>query len=200
MDTTKKEVNNDIIDLEETKEGNFSSDLLPAVVEKKRKGILSVRYRKIASLAVRGWSPVEIGREMGLRPERVTVILERDDVWQFVIEEIRGLFSEGDRMIASLYKKAMVTLDEDLSSADPNIRKAAREQVLRLWGYGKNQPQDGERPNVSIVQQFLGGAEGGSKPLIQSMDEIILQKRKERGLKTETEMKGDENEESIEKD
>lgn len=182
METTEKEV----IELKETQEGAFATDdLLPAIVEKKRKGILSVRYRKIASLAVRGWSPTEIGKEMGIRPERVTVILERDDVWQFVIEEIRGLFSEGDRMVASLYKKAMVTLDEDLSSPDANVRRAAREQILRLWGYGKNQPQDGERPNVSIVQQFLGGSEGGSKPLIQSMDEIILQKRKERGLKTE---------------
>lgn len=184
METTKKE--SDIIDVIE-EDGVLSpieTPNLPAIPGKKRKGILSVKYRKIASLAVRGWSPVEIGRDVGVRPERISIILERDDVWEFVLEEIRGLFSEGDRILASLYKKAMIGLDEDMSSTDPSVRRSAREQVLKLWGFGKNQPQDGEK-NVSLIQQFFGGGVEGTKPLIQSMDEIILQKRKERGLKTE---------------
>ncbi len=170
------EEDKDIIELEETGESTF----LPAKIPKKRKGFLSVKYRKIASLAVRGWSPTEIANEVGVKPERISLILERDDVWEYVLDEIRGLFSEGDRILSSLYKKTMISLDEDLSSKDPNVRKSAREQVLRLCG--KNQSSDGS--NVSLVQQFFGGGEG-SKPLIQSMDEIILQKRKERGLKTE---------------
>ena len=58
------------------------------------------------------------------------------------------------------------------------------DKILKLWGYGKNQPQDGEK-SISLIQQFFGGGVEGAKPLIQSMDEIILQKRKERGLKTE---------------
>ena len=181
---------NDIIDVEENEDnGTFSpvdeiQNLPVSTIGKKRRGVLGVKYRKIAALAVRGWSPVEIGKEVGVRPERISIILERDDVWESVIEEIRGLFSEGDRILASLYKKAMKGLDEDMSSTDPAVRRSAREQVLKLWGYGKNQPQDGEK-SISLIQQFFGGGVEGAKPLIQSMDEIILQKRKERGLKTE---------------
>lgn len=146
---------------------------------KKRRGKLAVKYRQVAELAARGWSVNQIGKQVGVRPERVSIILEKDEVWEYVLEIIKNLFSEGDRILASLYKKALEGLDMDLSNPSPEIRRQAREQV-RIWCMGKSQEKGG--PVVGIVQQFFGA--GNGKSIVQSMDEIILQKRKERGLKT----------------
>jgi hypothetical protein len=149
------------------------------IEEKKKK--LSSLYRRIAELSARGWSHQEISEEVGRTQSRISQILTRDDVWDYVTSIIRSTFSEGDRILSTLYKKTMVGLDQDVSSPDPDIRKNAREQVLKVWGYGRDKSlSDEDKPRVSLVQQFFGS--GSGQKTIQTMDDVILQSRKERGL------------------
>ena len=145
----------------------------------------------IAERAARGWSPEQIAeaKEVNLTRDRVYNILKREDVWEEVKWIIRDTFSEGDRMLASLYKRSLQTLDDDLNSIHPDVRASARADVLKLTREKVVQMgEDGEKPrSVSFIQQIFTGSEGeGSKRrssnLIHSMDDVILQKRKERGL------------------
>jgi hypothetical protein len=63
-------------------------------------------------------------------------------------------------------------------SDDPDVRKNSREQLFKLWGYPKGGETEGGT-HYNIVQQFF---QRGSGSIVKSMDEIILQKRRERGL------------------
>ena len=169
--------------------------LLPEVVEQPvetqplRRKKLSVRNMRIAELAARGWSPEEIAREVGRSRERIYEILKTDDVWEYIKDVIRDTFSEGDRILAYLYKKAMKGLDIDLSSSDPEVRQAARADIFKQWGYGRDKVvSSGEKAHISLFQQIFMGREGApTGSIIESIDDIILQKRKERGLPLEPE-------------
>lgn len=159
----------------------ITEENLPAIVEtKKRRGSLSIRNRRIAEMAARGWSPEEIAKEVKLRQDRVYEILKTDEVWEFVKDIIKNIFSEGDRVLAFLYKKALKGLDDDLLSNDADIRKSAREQVLKFLVR-----DGGEKSHISFIQQVYTnkGEPGGS--VVESIDDLILQKRKERGLSVE---------------
>lgn len=158
--------------------------------EKKK---LPYRYLIIAEMASRGWSPEEIAKEVGRKTITIYNILKRDDVWEYIAETIRSTFSEGDRILAYLYKKSLKGLDDDLSSPDSDVRKNAREQVFKQWGYGRDKlVSDGDSSSrqISLFQQIFLGRESGGGHIIESMDDIILKKRKERGLSEY----GDENE------
>jgi len=157
----------------------FLEDLL--VLQEKPEKKISVISRRVAEFAARGWSPKEISEEVGITKARISQILSKEEVWNYVTDIIRSTFSEGDRILSFLYRKTMMGLDQDLSSVDADVRKNAREQVLKVWGYGRDKSlSDEDKPRVSLVQQFFGG--GGGQKIIQTMDDIILQSRKDRGL------------------
>jgi len=140
---------------------------------------------KIAEMAARGWSPEEIAQEVHRTRDRVYNILKTDEVWDYMKGIIRDTFSEGDRILVLLYKKAMKGLDDDLSSSNPDVRKAARDQVLKTVLSKIGALTDGERTQINFFQ-FMGGSKEGPG-LIETMDDIILQKRKERGLPADDE-------------
>jgi hypothetical protein len=157
------------------------------------RGKLSIKYRKIAEMASRGWSVSLIAKEVGLTENRVYVILkENDQVWEYINQIIKDTFSEGDRILAALYKKAMIGIDEDLSSGDADVRIKTREQILKLWSSLSKAGEEGSGPQFNLIQQFFSGGKGTG--IVQSMDEIILQKRKERGLLTQEEPKQEDEE------
>jgi len=137
---------------------------------------------KIAEMAARGWTPEEIAKEVHRSRERVYLILKTEEVWDYMKGIIRDTFSEGDRILVLLYKKAMKGLDDDLQSSDPDVRKVARDQVLKTVLSKIGALTEGEKTQVNLFQFMGGGKEGSGQSLIQSMDDIILQKRKERGL------------------
>jgi hypothetical protein len=173
--------------------GQIMSDdkiLLPEIVEDSgevakplRRKKLSPINMRIAEMAARGFSPEQIAHDVGRTRARVYEILKTDEVWEEVKDRIRDTFSEGDRVLAYLYKKAMLGLDTDLSSTDPEIRKAARADIFRQWGYGRDKGGEGERTSISLFQQIFTGRAGTSTgSVVQSIDDLILQKRKDRGL------------------
>jgi hypothetical protein len=166
--------------VEKIVDAEITDENLPAIIEpKKKRGSLSIRYRRIAEMAARGWSPEEIAKEVKLRQDTVYEILKTDEVWEYVKEVIKDIFSEGDRILAFLYKKSLKGLDDDLLSDNADVRKSAREQVLKFLVR-----DGGEKSHISFIQQVYN-TKGGESSVIESIDDLILQKRKERGLPTE---------------
>jgi len=140
---------------------------------------LSVKYRLIAEKAARGFNPEMIAKDNNLSVAQVYKALKKDEVWEHIAEIIKEIFSEGDRLLANLFKKGLISLDTDLISDDPDVRKNTREQLFKLWGYSKGGESEGGTHH-NIIQQFFQAK--GSGGVVKSMDEIILEKRKERGL------------------
>jgi hypothetical protein len=147
----------------------------PEKKEEPKKGKLSLRYRLIAEHAARGY-PIEIiASKVNLTETTVYRILnENAQVWAEVNRIIENIFSEGDRILAGLYRKAMVKLDEQLEDPDVNIRDKAIEKILKCYGF------KGEQPSIL---QFIGGGKGPTG--VETIDDIIIRKRKERGLPVE---------------
>ena len=152
---------------------------------KQKKGKLTLRYKTIAEYAARGYPPEMIGKVVGLKSNTIRKILENnDEVWTYINEILSGLFREGDMLLIHLYKKALLKLDTEMESGDSDTRHKAIEKVLKqaMIAAGKGGEEGG---NKTLIAQFFGGAQGsgGSGGVgVESMDEIILRRRKERGL------------------
>lgn len=153
------------------------------IVTSPKRGKLSLKYRTIAEYAARGYSPRMISKIVGMRSDWIRQILEHNEAVQEHIGQIlNDLFQEGDMLLVHLYKKALEKLDSEMESTDPEIRHKAIEKVLRqaMASAGK-----GEEGSKTLIAQFFGGTQGsgGSGGVgVESMDEVILRKRKERGL------------------
>lgn len=150
-------------------------DVQSSPIKKIGTGAKAVKMKKLAELMARGWNVPQIAKELQLSTQHVYRLLNRPEVCSEVNEIVSEKFKDGDRLLSFLYKKAMIKLDEDMESSIPEIRQEAIEKVLKCVGYPKS--KDG----LTINQQINTG--GGNVGLIQDIDSIILQKRKERGLK-----------------
>jgi hypothetical protein len=167
------------------------SRLLP--LEAKR-GKMAVQYLKIAQMAVRGFSMEQIADEVKVPVARVSKLLRTNNqIWDFISRAIQETFSEGDRILAYLYKKSMMSLDDELSSPSPDIRQKARSQIFEMlkamqMTRGSAEEGGGQDNRSIIFNQFFGSSKVASGSKIKSMDDLILQKRRERGLETEAEL------------
>ena len=141
----------------------------------KEKG-LSRRHQRVADLAARGFSTNQIAEKTGLTAKRVREILRNEDVTKEICRITSEIFSEGDRHLASLYQKALTKLDEHLDSPNLEIQDKAIEKVLRFF-----QPK-GDVKAKPLIAQFFSGMQKGNEDLGRRLDEIVLQKRRERGL------------------
>lgn len=136
---------------------------------------LSRKKQMVAQLASRGFETAVIAEEVGLTPNRVPQILRTEEV----INEINRLtaerFEESDRLLAALYLKALTKLDEHLDHQNPEIQVKAIDKVLRFY-----EPKDeGAHP---LVAQFFAGKHALHSEKEESLDDLILRKRRERGL------------------
>ena len=152
---------------------------VPAVVSAiipKKKGKLSLKYRTIAEYAARGYSVELIAERIGITKGKVYNILETNElVWEEINRILTNIFADGDRMIANLRIKALKKLDDQLDSLNGDLRDKAIEKILKCSDYSKGDLK-------GAVIQFFGPGGKSEASGIQSIDDIILQKRKERGL------------------
>ena len=72
--------------------------------------------------------------------------------------------------------KVLAKLDEDLSSDDADVRGRAIDQVIRVYltRRGKN--------GYPMIAQYINVNGQGTTDFPTNIDELIIQKRKERGL------------------
>ena len=72
--------------------------------------------------------------------------------------------------------KVLAKLDEDLSSDDPEVRGRAIDQVIKVY-----LTRTGKYGNPTIAQ-YINVNGQGKTDFLTNIDELIIQKRKERGL------------------
>jgi hypothetical protein len=153
---------------------------------------LPLKHRMIAELAARCYPIDLIAKQVGLKPKRVYQLLDKSvEIWEEIDRIIKDLFSEGDRMLANLRINALKRLDDHIIDTNKNISLAAIEKVLKVYDYSK-----GEGPKQAIMN-FYGQGGKGSTLGVESMDDFILNRRKERGL-LEHKHEGDDEEEDNE--
>jgi len=137
-------------------------------------GKTKARQTKIAALIARGDSVKDIAKKVNMSESRIYHLLSEKD--SFVNAEINRilneLFASNDRHLINIYRKALLKLDAMLSSSDEENQYRAIDRIIKIYftRTAKN----------AIIQQYFGGQPQTEKPE-PSMDEIILQKRKERG-------------------
>jgi hypothetical protein len=191
----------EVIDAEEVKDDKPKVDLEKLQQEShsdriklSQKGVLSLRYQMIAEFAARGYPPAVIARELKISLKRTYLILRKSTL---VHEEIRRIvsekFSEAEKMLGYLFVKALSKIDVDMESADDEKRDKAIDRVLKIYSNARS----GREQPTSITQFFDTG--GGN--VIQDIDALIIQKRRERGLEpplVESKEKFDEKDEDAE--
>jgi len=140
----------------------------------KKKGAISLKHKMIAELAARGYPVSIIAQQVAVKEATIYHLLRNDqDIWNEINKVLSAIFAEGDRMLANLRIKALDQLDEQLQSSDKDLRDKAIDKILKITDYG----QEGNR---TAIFNFPGS--GGGEAGIQSVDDLILKMRKERGL------------------
>ncbi len=141
-----------------------------------RRGKIGIKYRRVAFLASKGLTSAVIAKDVNLSVDRVEKILQRLDVFEEVKRHLKESFEGSERFKIVLLEKALVGLEEQLISGTPDQKKFAIAQILKLF-----QPVPGQEGNKTLIQQFFGEG-NASQDAGKRLDEIILQKRRERGL------------------
>ena len=105
---------------------------------------LTDQQRRGAELAAAGWSGVDIGSELGVRPETVSR-WKRLPAWQAaydaIVAEVRG---ELEASLTELAGKALSELEALLGyDYDPSIRLRASVALLNMAGVGRVQQTRG---------------------------------------------------------
>ena len=144
----------------------------------KPKGRIQVRYLKVAALIARGFPISFVAKEAGLSETRIYHLLADPD--SFVNQEVHRilneLFASNDRTLLNLYLKVLVKLDEDLSSDDSDVRSKAIDQVIKVY-----LTRTGKSGNPTIAQ-YINVSGQGTTDCLTNIDQLVIQRRKERGL------------------
>lgn len=138
---------------------------------------LSRRHEMVAQLACRGLDAKAIAEQVRLSPKRVREILRGEEVIREITRITAEMFREVDHHLVSLYQKALVKLDEHLESSNLEIQDKAMDRIFRFF-----QPKGDVKAKPLIAQFFSGGMQQGNEDLGKRLDQIVLQKRRERGL------------------
>jgi hypothetical protein len=141
----------------------------------KKRGAISLKHRMIAEMAARSYPIAVIAQELHMKQSTVYRLLEsNEDIWDEINKVIASMFAEGDRILAHLRLKALVKLDEQLNSPNESISERAINKILRITD--SKPPAEGSKTAIFI------GQGGRSDQGIESVDEMIIRMRKERGL------------------
>ena len=156
-----------------------SNPEIPAeIIDNKIKGKTKAKHRMIAELIARGFSVKEVAQQVNLSESQISHLL--GDKESFVNTEISrilsNLFTENDRHLIDLYRRALQKLDNILSSSDEEKQFRAIDKIIKIF-------LTRSAKNGVTIQQYFGvesQEEEGGEP--KSIDEFIIRRRKERGL------------------
>ena len=143
-----------------------------------RKGKVGIKYKRIAYLASKGLVAEDIAKDVNLTVDRVYKILGRGDVLEEANRFIRDSFKGSERFMVMLLDKALQALEDQILSGSSDEKKFAIDRVLKFF----QAKGEGEKGNKTLIAQFFSGMKEGEQDAGKRLDEIILQKRRERGL------------------
>ena len=141
------------------------------------KGKTRVRQTKIAALIAQGDSVKDIAKKVNISESRIYHLLSDKD--SFVNAQtnriLNEIFASNDRHLINTYRKALLKLDAMLSSSDEEKQYRAIDRIIKIYftRTAKN----------ANIQQYFGGQPQSQQ--LESMDDIILKMRNERGLSDE---------------
>lgn len=138
---------------------------------------LKPKHRLIGDLASRGWTAQMISKELHIHYKTVMEVLKREEVIEYTNIVVRSLFSDVDRLLINLFMKSLIILDQQLDSTDPGVKDKAVDRILGFF-----QAKGADTRSKPLINQFFSGMQQGNEDLGRRLDEIVLQKRRERGL------------------
>jgi hypothetical protein len=138
---------------------------------------LKPKHRLIGDLASRGWTAQMISKELHIHYKTVMEVLKREEVIEYTNIVVRNLFLDADRLLINLFMKALITLDQQLDSTDPGVKDKAVDRILGFF-----QTKVADTRSKPLINQFFSGMQKGNEDLGKRLDEIVIQKRIERGL------------------
>ena len=138
------------------------------------KGKTKAKHTMIAALIARGFPVKDVAEQVNLSESQIYHLLCDKD--SFVNAEIfrilSELFAENDRHLIDLFSKALQKLDNMLSSSDEEKQFRAIDRIIKIF-------LARSAKNAVTIQQYFGIESQEEK---ETVDEMILRMRKERGL------------------
>jgi len=138
-------------------------------------GIPKIRQKTIAALIARGFSVKYVAKKLKMSESHIYHLFsEKDSLVNAEINRILNeAFAASDRRLVNLYDKALKKLDALLSSSDEEKQFRAIDRIIRIY-------LTRSAKNAVTIQQYFGIKSQEEKA--ETLDEIILRMRKERGL------------------
>lgn len=142
------------------------------------KGRVKTKHKKVAFLLSMGYPVSIVAKETGLSESRIYHLLSDKD--SFVNSEINRILNETlrtrDLLLGNLYHNILRHLDRMLESGDVKERDEAIDQIINLV-MGKR-----TRNGHPLISQYFSVQSQGKQGSPESIDDLIIRKRRERGL------------------
>jgi AcrR family transcriptional regulator len=141
-------------------------------------GVTEIRQRTIAALIARGFSVKYVAKKLKISESRIYHLLsDKNSLVNAEINSIlKDLFAGNDRRLVNLYDKVLEKLDAMLSSSDKEKQSRAIDRIIKIY-------LTRSAKNAVTIQQYFGiQTQEEKEGHRETMDEIILRMRKERGL------------------
>jgi len=138
-------------------------------------GIAEIRQMTIAALIARGFSVKYVAKKLKISESRIYHLLSDKDsrVNAEINRILNEVFAGNDRRLVNLYNKALQKLDAMLSSSDGEKQFRAIDRIIRIY-------LARSAKNAVTIKQYFGIESQEEKR--ETMDEIVLRMRRERGL------------------
>jgi hypothetical protein len=146
----------------------------PSTANPHIQGITEIRQKTIAALIARGFSVKDVAKKLKISESRIYHLfceknsLVNDEIYRILSEA----FAASDRRLINLYDKALQKLDAMLSSPDEKKQCHAIDRIIKIYVARSSK-------NGLTIQQYFGIE---SQEEIETVDQMILRMRKERGL------------------
>jgi hypothetical protein len=166
---------------------NFSNSNLPSILSPspesngKVKGRVKTKHKKVAVLLSMGYPVPIVAKETGLSESRIYHLLSDKD--SFANSEMNRILDETlrtrDLFLGNLFFEALCHLDAMMESGDVKERDEAIDQIINLV-MGKR-----TRNGQSLISQYFNFQSQGRQGSPESIDELIIRKRRERDLQVD---------------
>jgi len=151
-----------------------------------KQSLPKMRQMAIAAMIARGLSVKYVAKKLKISESRIYHLLNNKNslVNAEINRILNDLFAATDRRLMILYDKALQKLDDMLSSSDEEKQYRAMDRIIKMFF--------GRTAKNAIIQQYFC-AHPQSQQLGFNVDELILQKRIERGLEKPPDYKDSSN-------
>ena len=143
-----------------------------------KQNLTEIRQKTIAAMIARGFSVKYVAKKLKISEDRIYHLFsEKNSVVNAEINRfLNEAFAASDRRLINLYDKALQKLDAMLSSSDKETQCRAIDRIIKIY-------LSRSAKNAVTIQQYFGTqSKEGQQDKEDRLNQLILQKRRERGL------------------